>query len=213
MRTLILAAAAAVSVLPATARAQDNSITFYEYPAYLGKSVTVTGPVPTLAATSIARRAQSARVTGSWTVCTAANYQGTCSELTANTPALLAIGLARKILSFRPSEIAETESGTTATATTTPPATGAAGVKLADLDVDAGVEGQDTEFYVRPALAKNEVAAGSNERTSADIFCKSAGYGASAYSARSRTQTSNLIDISTGTRVRGYALRDVLCRR
>ena len=197
MRTILLASAA-LAATAGPAFAQSESITFYELPAYLGRSVTVTTATPDLAANSVARRAQSARVRGSWTVCTGADYDGTCRELTANVPALAVQGLNRRVVSVRPtdSEDDEVSSG-----------------GVGDLDVDEGVRGQDVEFYARPSLSGGQVSAGANDRTAADAFCRAAGYGSSAYSGRSRVTASNLVNVSNGARVRGYALRDVLCRR
>lgn len=219
MRRLILATAALAACTAAPAFAQTTpSITFYELPAYLGKSVTVREPVANLVSTSIARRAQSARVTGDWTVCTAADYEGSCRQLTANTPALALTGLAKKVVSLRPTETGNEEySAGTSTNAGTGTATTATGTisaaRLADLDVGAGTEGQDTEYFARPQLATQQVSAGSSDRNSADAFCRLAGYASSAYSGRARVQTSNLLDAGTGATTRGYALRDVLCRR
>lgn len=214
-RLLLTAALAGLAATPAAAQTAP-SITFYELPAYLGKSVTVRGPVANLVTSSVARRAQSARVVGDWTLCTAAEYEGTCRQLTANTPALAITGLAKKVVSLRPTESGDEEYSDTANATT---GTGTAATgtisaaRLADLDVAAGTEGQDTEFFARPQLATQQVSAGSSDRNSADAFCRLAGYASSAYSGRARTQSSNLLDASTGATARGFALRDVLCRR
>lgn len=220
MRRLILATAALAACTAAPAFAQTTpSITFYELPAYLGKSVTVREPVANLVSTSIARRAQSARVTGDWTVCTAADYEGSCRQLSANAPALAITGLAKKVVSLRPTETGNEEysdgtSTSASTGTATATATGAiSAARLADLDVGAGTEGQDTEYFARPQLSTQQVSAGSSDRTSADAFCRLAGYASSAYSGRARVQTSNLLDAGTGATARGYALRDVLCRR
>jgi hypothetical protein len=70
MRILILAAA--VSALPLSMTAAQTttapSVTLYELPGFLGRSVTVTAATPDLATQSFARRAQSARVVGEWEV-------------------------------------------------------------------------------------------------------------------------------------------------
>lgn len=203
-----------IAAVPAAAQTAAGSITFYELPAYLGRSETVTTETKELAASSIARRAQSARVVGSWTVCPTANFAGTCTTLTSDLPSLALVGLNKKIASLRPTV------ATTSTTTSTGPATGqqaatttAAAVNLADLDADAGVEGQDTAFFVRPAFGNVQVAAGTNDRTAADAFCKQAGYTSSLHAGRARAPASGIIDVTTSTKVRGFPLRDVLCRK
>lgn len=197
----------------APALAQDSgtrSITLYELPAYLGRSVTVTAPTSNLAALGFAKKAQSARVKGSWEVCPQAEFKGSCQTLNANVQVFQLLGLSGQIASVRPIGLTATPATGSAT---TGSATTATKVNLADLDVDEGTEGQDTTFFARPAFQGSQVSAGSNDRTAADTFCKQAGHASSVYAARARTQVSNIIDVAAGTRVRGYPLRDVLCRK
>jgi hypothetical protein len=211
MRTLILAGAA---VAAAPAAAQSDSITLFELPAYLGRSVTISAETPDLATQSFASKARSAQVTGSWTACTAAKFGGTCRPLTGSIPTLAINGLDRKIVSLRPTNAAtNTTSAAAPAAGAAAAATTAAAVKLDDLDADPGTEGQDVAFFARPSLSKSEVSAGSNDRTAGDAFCKAAGFTGSVYTSRARVQASGLIDLATSTKVRGFALRDVLCRR
>lgn len=215
MRICVFMVGSLIAAVPAAAQTAAGSITFYELPAYLGRSETVTTETKGLAASSIARRAQSARVTGSWTVCPTENFAGTCTTLTTDVPSLALVGLNKKIVSLRPT-VAGTASTSAATgsASGTPTATTtAAAVNLADLDADAGVEGQDTAFFARPAFGAVQVAAGTNDRTAADAFCKQAGYTSSLYAGRARAQASGIIDITTSTKVRSFPLRDVLCRK
>src|SRR5688572_18962398 len=97
---LSLAALVLGAVMPAAAQTGDNgSITLYEYPAYLGRSVTITRATSDLASVGFARRAQSARVTGSWEVCPQPAYKGTCQALNANAQVLQLLGLGGKIAS------------------------------------------------------------------------------------------------------------------
>ena len=218
---ILIPAAALLAAAPAVAQTTD-SITLYEYPAFFGRSVTVNAATPDLATQGFASKARSARVTGSWTVCRAANYAD-CRTLTSDQQTLFLVGLDKAIVSLRPTNPPATTTtpatGTTATTTTGATATGtaatttAATVKVADLDVDAGTVGQDTEFYRRPSFGKIEVSAGANDKTAGDAFCKAAGYTSSAYAARARVQASGLIDLATSAKVRAYPLRDVLCRR
>ena len=210
MRPVVLAALALFAATPALA--QTGSVTLFELPLYAGRSVTITSATPDLAAQTFARRAQSARVTGSWQFCPEVNYGGTCRTVTGNQRALALLGAAGTVSSLRTTaDAAAAPVGTTTTAATT--ASAGTAVNIADMDVDAGTEGQDTAYFARPALARNEVSAGTNDKVAADAFCKAAGFGTSAYAGRARAQTSNLIDLSASTRVRGFALRDVLCRR
>lgn len=204
MRIVLLATALLVAT---PALAQSPSVTLFELPLYAGRSVTVTTATPSLATQAFVRGAQSARVTGSWQFCPEANYAGTCRTVTTNQRALALLGAVGSLRTT-----ADVAAASTSPAAAAVPATGAA-VNIADLDVDAGTEGQDTAYFPRPALARNEVSAGANDKIAADAFCKAAGFASSAYAARSRTQASGLIDLSSATRVRGFPLRDVLCRR
>jgi len=205
MRTaFLLAFAAALPLAGASAQTTTSttaSITLYELPAYLGRSVTITSATTDLATLSFARRAQSARVRGEWEVCPQIAYQGTCRTLNANVPVLSRSAA----VSLRPASATQQPGEVTLGA--------AASIDLESLDADDGTEGQDTAFFARPAFAGVQVSAGSNDRAAADLFCSRAGFGGSAYASRARVQASNLIDLSARVRVRGYALRDVLCRR
>ena len=200
------------AVLPVAASAQVYGssepvpqIRLYASPLYFGRSITVTGAVPNLAAQTFSARAQSVRVVGEWEVCTGVNYTGTCRRLVADQPVLARA----TIVSLRPI-MAMAPAGTPAATTTT---SATATVDLDALDVDAGVEGQDVAFFARPSLSGSQISAGSNDRTAGDAFCRQAGYASSLHASRARVQTSNLIDVTARTRVRAFALRDVLCRR
>ena len=212
----LLALAAAGPVLAQTTATEKASITLYSLPAFLGESVTITGATPDLSQRGFANKAQSARVTGGpWIVCRDANYAGQCQTLDGDVPALALVGLGKRILSLRPQAATGTTSGqTTTTGTTTGTATAATpAAALADLDVGEGVEGQDTTFFIRPTLQGQQVSAGTNDRTAADAFCKLAGHTSSLHAGRARAQVSNIWSVTAGTRVRGFPLRDVLCRK
>lgn len=202
MRASILAVAMLGIASGASAQtAPAASMTLFELPGYLGRSVTITADTTDLASQL---RARSARVTGSWQVCPQANYAGTCRTITANQPLLNPIPI-----SVRTSSSA---TATTGTATTTATATGTA-VDVASLDVAGGTEGQDVTFFARPTLSGSEVSAGSNDLAAATAFCKLAGATSATAAGRARAQTSNLVDVTAAARVRGFALRDVVCRR
>ena len=199
-RALLLAAAA----LSATAAsAQTPTVTLFELPGYLGRSVTVSADAPDLAAQL---RARSARVTGSWQFCPQASYAGTCRTVTANQPLLNPVPL-----SIRTS--ASATATPTTTASTTATASTSASIDLSSLDVGGGTEGQDVTFFARPSLSGSEVSAGTNDLAAATVFCKLAGATSASAAGRARVQASNLIDATAATRVRGFALRDVVCRR
>jgi hypothetical protein len=210
MRKMIFIALAA---LPLAAAAQNNTgaapkLTLYSSPAYLGSSVTIDAATPDLATLGFARRAQSARVSGgAWVLCPQTAYAGTCRTISGNTPLLSR----SSIVSVRPQADAAAATTTAAGGSTTVAA--AATVDIDALDVDEGVEGQDASFFARPSLGGTQISAGTNDRTTADAFCRLAGYASSLNAGRARAQASNILDISARTRVRGYALRDVLCRR
>lgn len=198
----ILAALTATAAVAQSGTTQDSgSIALHVLPAFVGGATTLTAATPNTNVT-----ARSLRVTGSWQVCTAVNYGGTCTTVTSDQP--LYRGAA--IRSARPtpgSTGATTTTGTTASAGAT------AKLDLDALDASNGTAGQDVEFFATPAFGSDQVSAGSNDKTSGDAFCKRAGATSSVYAGRGRVQQSNLIDLATATRVRGFPLRDVLCRR
>lgn len=215
MRRAILLGLATMTAMPAVSQTATPSLILYELPGYLGRSVTITGDTPDLAAQTFAKRAQSARVTGSWQICPSVKYEGSCRTLSSNAPLLSKA----QVVSVRPSPSPGSTS-VTATPTPTPTpsasATGSAAAATVDLDaldVGTGTDGQDVSFYARPSLSGSEISAGSNDLASATAFCKITGASTAAYAGRARTQTSNLVDVTAKTRVRGYALRDVVCRR
>lgn len=196
--TLALLGAAALAAPAAVGQTTAaDSLSLFAAPAYLGRATALTTASPNLNVV-----VRSMRVRGSWDVCAEANYAGGCQTITANQPLIN-----MTVRSARPTPTSTTIGGTTPTASTT------AGINLDTLDAAAGTTGQDVDFYVTPAFGGDQVSAGTNDRTAADAFCKRAGAVSSVYAGRSRVQASNLIDLSGATKVRGYALRDVLCRR
>ena len=201
-RALLLAAATALSATAASAQTTSpGTVTLFELPGYLGRSVAVSADTPDLSAQL---RARSARVSGSWQFCPQASYAGTCRTVTANQPLLNPV----------PVSIRSTASTTGATAAT--PATSAtttAAIDLSALDAAGGTDGQDVTFFARPTLSGSEVSAGTNDLAAATAFCKLAGATSATAAGRARVQASNLIDVTAATRVRGAALRDVVCRR
>lgn len=192
-----------------------QSVVLYELPAYLGRSVTISKATPDLSVVSFANRAQSAKITGEWQVCSAADYQGTCSTMTGNKKFLVGsqVTSLRTTADAKKAATTAASSASTTTAATTASASAAATVDLEALDPDAGTEGQDVAFFARPALGGTQVSAGSNDTTSGTAFCKLAGYASASYAGRARVQATGLIDLSSKTKVRAFPLRDVLCRR
>lgn len=179
-----------------------SSVSIHLLPAYVGGATTLTAATPN---TSIAAR--SVRVTGSWQLCSAVNYAGTCQTVTADQP--LYRGPA--IRSARPTPGSTSAANPAASASATAGAT--AKLDLDALDTGNGTTGQDVDFYATPAFGSDQVSASTNDKTAGDAFCKRAGASSSAYASRGRVQQSNLIDLATATKVRGFPLRDVLCRR
>lgn len=208
MRTLILAAA--VSALPlGMAAAQTSttaapSITLYELPGFLGRSVTITGTTPDLATQSFAKRARSARVVGDWEICAQVNYGGSCQSFTTgNQPLLSKSG----IVSLRPTGVyADTNNGNNGNQY-------GQAVDLDELDPNDGVAGQDVTFFAQPMLSGMQVSAGTNDLNAARAFCERAGFSGAAYAGRARVRVANIVDTTGRSRVRGFPLRDVLCRR
>lgn len=204
---LILAASAALLAAGASAQTAPRLV-LYELPGYLGRSVTITTEAPDLAEQSFANRARSARVTGEWRICPSADYGGSCRTVSSDQPLLSR----NQVASVQPADLAGAGStGSTGTGSTASARGGA--VDLDALDVGAGTEGQDSIFYARPTIGNSEVSAGTNDLAAASAFCKAAGATSASAAGRARTQASNLIDVNARSRVRGYGLRDVLCRR
>lgn len=197
----LIAALAATAAVAQTTDQTAPSLSAHFLPAYVGGATTLTSATPSTNVT-----ARSLRVTGSWQVCPAVNYAGTCRTVTADQP-LWRGGVIR---SARPTP------GTTATTSGTANRTSAsttAKLDLDNLDAGNGTTGQDVDFYAQPAFGSDQVLAGTNDRAAADAFCKRAGAASSVYASRGRVQQSNLIDLGTATKMRGFPLRDVLCRR
>ena len=167
--------------------------------------MTVTADTPDVATQGVAARARSARVKGSWQFCPQVNFAGTCRTVTGNQPLITP----SQVRSVRASASATTGAAAAGTAATTT----SAAVDLQTLDVQGGADGQDVTFYARPTLGGSEVSAGSNDLAAATAFCRLAGASSATAAGRARVQASNLVDATAATRVRGYALRDVLCRR
>jgi hypothetical protein len=215
MRSTFFAAALLAST---PAFAQTGSVTLYELPFFAGRSVTVTSATPDLTSQSFAKRAQSAKVSGSWQACPEANYAGSCQTLAGDQRALALVGLGGAITSLRNTEDAAkptTTTGTTSgTATGTTATSGTGKVDLTKLAVSGATIGQNTVFFVKPMIGGLELSAGNNDKTVADAFCKKAGYGVSLHATRMGVQRTNLIEVAASTKGnRGYPLRDVLCSR
>jgi hypothetical protein len=232
MRRIAFIAAAAA--LPFTAllaqvtgpgpAAYPGTVTLYEYPGYLGRSVTISGATPDLATLGFANRARSARVLGEWQVCPLAIYQGSCQRLSGDS-ALISRSMIASLRPYADAQAAvggtsssgsgssSSSSSSSGSSSSSSGSSGSGIVDLDALDADSGTEGQDVAFFARPSMGGTQVSAGSNDRSSGDAFCVRAGFSSSAYTSRARVQASGLIDLTARTRVRGFALRDVLCRR
>lgn len=194
-----------------TSTTTRGQVTLYELPAYFGRSVTITSATPDLATQNFARRAQSVKVQGEWQVCTDAQYAGNCTTISSSQTYIARSTIA----SLRPASDAAATTPGSGSATTAPGSGAATGLpaNLADMDVGDGVEGQDVAFFARPTLDGTQVAGTSTPQTGGDAYCRLAGFTSAAHVGRARTQTANIIDLGTGNRVRGYALRDLLCKR
>ncbi|MFS0738337.1 beta/gamma crystallin-related protein [Sphingomonas sp. 1P06PA] len=210
MRSALFIAAALAPMAPGQAQSPSASITFYELPAYIGRSVTLTTDSPDLATQGFAKRAQSARVVGEWQVCPQSGFAGGCQTLNADQPLLRKSTVASARRSGASAQTASSSS--TSNSSTAAASTGTA-VDLDTLDASSGTEGQDVAFFATPTLSGTAVSAGSNDVAAGTAFCKVAGYATAAYAGRARSQSSNIIDIAAKVKTRGFALKDVLCRR
>lgn len=183
------------------------SITLYELPGFLGRSVTITGTTPDLATQAFAKRARSARVVGDWEICAQVNYGASCQSFTTgNQPLLSKAG----IVSLRPTGAsADDDNGNNAN-------NGSQygqGVDLDEFDANDGIASQDVSFFAQPMLGGVQVSAGTNDLTAARAFCERAGFSGAAHAGRARVRVANIVDTSGRARVRAFPLRDVLCRR
>ncbi len=84
MRNLLRISTAAIAFVGAAAASATNAaeITFYEYGGFSGRSLTLRGYTPNFDAIGFNDRAASIVVkSGTWQVCTDANFGGTCASL------------------------------------------------------------------------------------------------------------------------------------
>ncbi|MFN3229581.1 MAG: beta/gamma crystallin-related protein [Asticcacaulis sp.] len=78
-----------------------GSITLYEGTYYSGRSLTLTGPIANLDWRNFNDRAMSARIRGTWQLCSDADYRN-CNRFDRDLPDLGRVGLPRNLSSVRP---------------------------------------------------------------------------------------------------------------
>ena len=176
-----------------------GSITFYEYPNFGGRSVTVHGDENNLADIGFNDRARSARAQGSFLVCEDLDYGGRCERVSGNVRDLEYLGLGGRVSSTR----AESGGWDDPYDDYRRPG-GGYGQPGRE-----GVEGRTAVFFPTPRVNNAPIAA--RGQGSADQFCRAAGYGVAIYySQGERMRTA--VD-QAGRRDDAPVLRDVLCRR
>lgn len=175
----------------------------YSAPNYQGQKLVLTGNARNLDRTGFNDRAQSVRVTGSWTFCEDSEFDDRCITLSRDEPDLAALGFANSISSAKietvysgpePSrpEPVRPDPYRADPYRPAPPAYG-----------PAFLEGSTATFFPqpsqngRPVLACDFGARGPNcARSSADRFCRAEGFAASGYSNIRRGRRSDvLIDV------------------
>lgn len=180
-------------------------VELYSAPNYQGQKLVLTGSARNLDRTGFNDRAQSVRVTGSWTFCEDSEFDDRCITLSRDEPDLAALGFGNSISSAK----IETPRSGPEPLTPQPyrpdpyqpepyrPAPAPYG--------PAFLEGSTATFFPQPSQSGRPIPAcdpgarGPNcARASADRFCRAEGFAASGYS-----------NIRRGRR--GDVLVDVLC--
>ena len=178
-----------------------STITFYEYPNFGGRSVTVYGEENNFLEIGFNDRARSARANGSFLVCEDVDFRGRCERVSGDVRDLGYVGLAGRVSSAR------MEGGGRGYDRDEDPRSGPGyGYGSARRE---GVEGRTAVFFPTPRVNNSPVAA--RGQGSADQFCRAAGYGMAIYYSQGE-RTRNAVD-QDGRIVDAPVLRDVLCRR
>lgn len=173
---------------------QIPSVELFTAPNFQGERLQLTATARNLDRTRFNDRAQSVRVTGTWTFCEDSDFDDYCQTLSRDEPDLGAIGLANAISSVR----LETVRGGPEPSRPLPPP---------PPPIDGGdvLEGSTATFFALPSRNGRPIpACERGGRTSdcarygADQFCRSEGYAGSAY-----------FHVRYGRR--GQILEDVLC--
>ena len=176
-----------------------GTITFYEYPNFGGRSVTVYGEENNFSDIGFNDRARSARANGSFLVCEDLDFRGRCERISGNVRDLEYMGLGGRVSSAR------SESGGWNDRDDDYPRPGGGyGNPRRE-----GVEGRTAVFFPAPRANNSPIAA--RGQGSADQFCRAAGYGPALYYSQGE-RTRNAVD-QDGRMVEAPVLRDVLCRR
>ena len=184
----------------------DNrgGITFYEYPNFGGRSVTVYGEESNFSRIGFNDRARSARANGSFLVCEDLDFRGRCERVAGEVRDLSYVGLSGRVSSAR------VESGWSDRDTydREPNYGDRPGYGYGQARRE-GVEGRTAVFFPTPRVNNGPIAA--RGQGSADQFCRAAGYGVAIYYSQGE-RSRNAID-QDGRMVDAPVLRDVLCRR
>lgn len=177
-----------------------GAITFYEYPNFGGRSVTVYGEENNFVEIGFNDRARSARAEGSFLVCEDVDFRGRCERVSGAVRDLEYVGLSGRVSSAR------VEGGGYGYPNDDYRPGGGYGYGSAGRE---GVEGRTAVFFPTPRVNNAPIAA--RGQGSADQFCRAAGYGAAIYFSQGE-RMRDAVD-QDGRRVDAPVLRDVLCRR
>ena len=180
-----------------------GGITFYEYPDFRGRSVTVYGEENNFVEIGFNDRARSARANGSFLVCEDVDFRGRCERVSGDVRDLGYVGLSGRVSSAR------VESGGVGYPGDDPYRPGGGYGGAYGSARGEGVEGPTAVFFTMPRVNNSPVAA--RGQASADQFCRAAGHGAAIYYSQGE-RMRDAVD-QDGRMVNAPVLRDVLCRR
>ena len=183
---------------------RQGSITFYEFPNFGGRSVTVYGEQTNFSRIDFNDRARSARANGSFLICEDSEFRGRCERVSGDVRDLNYYGLSGRVSSARVDAYGANDPYRDPYYGDRPG--GGYGYGSPGRD---GVQGRTAVFFPEPRVNTSPVAA--RGQGSADQFCRAAGHGSALYYSHGE-RMRNAVD-QDGRRVDAPVLRDVLCRR
>ena len=189
---------------------RPGSITFYEYPNFGGRSVTVQGEQTNFSRIDFNDRARSARANGSFMICEDAEFRGRCERVSGDVRDLNYYGLSGRVSSARVDAYGAGDPYRDPYYGDRPGGGYGQGYGQGyGSPRREGVEGRTAVFFPTPRVNNSPIAA--RGQGSADQFCRAAGYGSSLYYSQGE-RMRDAVD-QDGRRVDAPVLRDVLCRR
>lgn len=167
-----------------------QEIVLFEGDGYGGRSVRFRDAIPDLGRQALNDGSRSLRARGRWVVCEDANYRGRCATVDGDVISLDRIGMANRISSLRPAGRGDDDWND-----------GGWDPGRDGVDTSDAAQGRTAAFFPRPRLGGQPVFLRGDARSTADEFCRRAGYRSSAY-----------VSVEQVGR-RSDAIADVLCVR